>query len=86
MRKAVGTRSLLSNTIKDATTIMRTPLPEYVGRHLHLLLYIIHVHVHAGERVHIVVPSILDSNAKGTSCSHDFSHTAPLHHYNYSFC
>ena len=35
MRITVGTRSLLSNTIKDTSTIMRNPLPEYVGRVTH---------------------------------------------------
>ena len=33
MRKTVRTRSLLTDAIKDTSTIMRNPLPEYVGRH-----------------------------------------------------
>ena len=32
MRIIVETRSLLSNTIKDTSTIMRNPLSEYAGR------------------------------------------------------
>ena len=32
MRNIVETRSLLSNTIKDTSTIMHNPLSEYVGR------------------------------------------------------
>ena len=35
MRKIVETRSLLTNTIKDTSTIMRNPLSEYVGRVTH---------------------------------------------------
>ena len=31
MRKIVGTRNPLSNIIKDTSTIMSNPLPEYVG-------------------------------------------------------
>ena len=32
MRNSWGQESPLSNTIKDASTIMRNPLLEYVGR------------------------------------------------------
>ena len=39
MRKIVGTRSLLSNTIKDTTTIIRNPLPGYVGQGYAWLCY-----------------------------------------------
>ena len=35
MRKIVRTRSLLSNIIKDASTIMCNPLSEYVGTVTH---------------------------------------------------
>ena len=38
MRKTVGTRSLLSNIIKDTSTIMRNPMLEYVKRRLAALI------------------------------------------------
>ena len=62
MRRIVGTRSLLSNTIKDTSTIMSNPLPEYVGR----------VVKWQGD-----CASILDSIAKGTSCSTIFCMVHP---------
>ena len=62
MRKTV-IRSLLSNTIKDTSTIMR------------IHTYIFRKRVTHWQDCH----SILDSIAKKTSCSHCFSHGASLH-------
>ena len=40
MRKTVGTRSLLSNTIKDTSTIMRNPLPELCRERLRMIVLV----------------------------------------------
>ena len=41
MRKTVGTRSLLSNTIKDTSTIMRNPsLYKYSGKGLRMIVLV----------------------------------------------
>ena len=67
MRKIVETRSSLSNTIKDTSTIMSNPS-------LH----------NSDKGVTHDCASSLDSNAKGRSCFHYFSHGASLHRHSFS--
>ena len=88
MRKIVETRSSLSTTIKDTSTIMRNPSLHNSDKgvtHDCASTIMRNPSLHNSDKgVTHDCASILDSIAKGTSCFHYFSHGTSLHRHSFS--